>query len=106
MMFSGLEPTLKDAGGGPAKVLFDLSFGRWALEALSVNEYSNYPKIYMTDKVVTGMCESKSWTLEIDSDTGIVTTKIEQCITELIWLGAMMRVVCFLFLKLGNRQKG
>jgi len=55
MMFSGLEPTLPSLPEGLMKDMFQLSFGRWALEALFVTEIDSYPLVYKRDPTIKNL---------------------------------------------------
>jgi len=93
VMFSGVEPPLSFFNG-LAKKMLSLSFARWSCESLTIIEFKQYPAIYgyYTERVL--------------NKHGWDSANEGKCIQGLVVLGIVFRVLSFLSLKLGNRQKG
>ena len=93
VMFSGMEPPLSFFKGFMRKVL-SCSFARWSVESLTIIEFKQYPEIY--DIYMSSVTKRHGW--EMDENP--------LCLQGLLVLGVVFRVLSFLMLKLGNRQKG
>ena len=97
-LFAGVQPPLSFFLGNPLmKFVVNISFARWAEEALQIVEVEAYPELYhqTIDSMIGGMLE-RGWKWD--------NLWIDQW--HLMILGFVMRIIAFFLLKLGNRFRG